>query len=158
MEAQIKNKLDYQMTVDRKVAGKEAKKKALIEQQRLKLEDLAEKEALNNAGLLDSDDESDLDSDDRAYKEAAEADKKKEMIAGHDNESSGGDSEADEAQQGLFVNPLLKKNKAKAEESDEWSDDYSEKDGKGQKGSKRKDKKEKTILGKRKRKGSIDDI
>ena len=70
------------MTVDRKMAGKEHKKKQLIEQQRLRLEDKAEKEALENAGLLDSDididdDDSDLDSEDRAYKAAARADKLK---------------------------------------------------------------------------------
>lgn len=56
---------------------------------------MAEKEALDNAGLLDSEfeDDSDLDSEDRAYKDAARADKKKaegkEIIEGHDNESSG---------------------------------------------------------------------
>ena len=42
------------MTVDRKMAGKEAKKKALIEQQRLRLEDLEEQEALDNEDLLRS--------------------------------------------------------------------------------------------------------
>ena len=56
------------MTVDRKMAGKEAKKRQLIEQQRLRLEDLEEKEALDNAGLLD---DSDLDSEDKAELENA---------------------------------------------------------------------------------------
>ena len=43
------------------MAGKEARKKALIEQQRLRLEDLEEKEALDNAGLLDDSDDSDAE-------------------------------------------------------------------------------------------------
>ena len=56
------------MSMDRRMVGKEAKKKALIEQQRLRLEDLEEKEALDNAGLLD--DDSELDEDDKMYKKA----------------------------------------------------------------------------------------
>ena len=43
--------------VDRKQASKEAKKKALIEQQRLRMEDLEEQEALDNARLMGSGDE-----------------------------------------------------------------------------------------------------
>mmetsp|Transcript_46789 Transcript_46789/g.61895 ORF Transcript_46789/g.61895 Transcript_46789/m.61895 type:complete len:360 (+) Transcript_46789:884-1963(+) len=156
MESQIKNTRDYQMTVDRNMAGKEAKKRALIEQQRLRLEDLAEKEALDNAGLLDSADDSDLDSEDRMYKLAAKEDRKTEMIEGRDNESSGeSDPEGDQAK-GLFVNPLAKKNAAaKDNESEEWSDvDEDDKDGKKNKNGKKKD----TILGKRKRRNSIDDV
>jgi len=47
------------MTFDRRMAGKEHKKKQLIEQQRLRLEDLEEQEALDNAGLLDDGDSDD---------------------------------------------------------------------------------------------------
>lgn len=96
MEMNLNSKKEYQMSVDRNQAGKEFKKKALIEQQRLKLEDLAEKEALDNAGLLESDlDDSELSDDGRAYKLAEREDNKKEaeagqeMVAGKDNESSG---------------------------------------------------------------------
>lgn len=131
------------MTVDRKLAGKEAKKKQLIEQQRLRLEDLEEKEALDNAGLLE---ESDLDSEDRAYLE----EKKKDLLTeGKDIESSG---ESEDEGKSLFVNPLTKKSKGKAEESEEWSDDDIQADG--TKVTKKKDK----VLGKRKRKGSIDNV
>ena len=65
MEEHLAKKKSYEMTVDRKMAGKEYKKKALIEQQRLRLEDLEEQEALDNAGLLDNEDD---DSDDALYK------------------------------------------------------------------------------------------
>lgn len=83
----------------------------MIEQQRLRLEDLEEKEALDNAGLLE---DSDLDSEDRAYLE----DEKKDIPEGQDVESSG---ESDDDPKSLFVNPLAKK--SKAEESEEWSDE-----------------------------------
>lgn len=113
---------------------------------------MEEKEALDNAGLLD--DDSDLDSEDRMYKSAEAEDKK--IPEGMDQESSG---ESDNEgvgldSKGLFVNPLAKKNQAAKEESEEWSDDdkYDDKD------KAKKAKKKDTILGKRKRKGSIDDV
>ena len=161
MESQIKSRKEYQMTVDRNMAGKEAKKKQLIEQQRLRLEDLAEKEALDNAGLLDSaEEDSDLDSEDRMYKKAEEEDRKASMaVEGRDIESSGESEPEDNLGKGLFVNPLAKKN-GKAEESEEWSDDdkYEHKTGKKEKKREKKDKDKDTILGKRKRKDSIDDV
>jgi len=63
---------------------------------------LAEKEALDNAGLLESDlDDSELDDEDRAYKIAAREDEKKEAgieaLAGKDNESSG-ESESEDGE------------------------------------------------------------
>ena len=69
---------------------------------------------MDNARLMGDDDEdgddvmaSDLDSEDRLYKEAERKDKK-DMIAGRDNESSGeSDNEGDKPS--LFVNPLAKK-------------------------------------------------
>ena len=72
MEDAITRQKEYQMTVDRKMAGKEHKKKELIEQQRLRLEDMQEREALDNAGFLEDesdDDQADLDSEDKAYRE-----------------------------------------------------------------------------------------
>jgi len=151
MEDQISKHKEYAMSMDRRMVGKEAKKKALIEQQRLRLEDMEEKEALDNAGLLE---DSDLDSEDRMYKKADDEDKK--IPEGMDVESSG---ESDDEglgldAKGLFVNPLAKKNAAK-EESEEWSDDdkYDKLDAK-----KKKKKEKDTILGKRKRKGSFDDV
>ncbi len=113
---------------------------------------MEEKEALDNAGLLDND--SDLDSEDRMYKNAEAEDKK--IPEGQDVESSG-ESEDEGAgldSKGLFVNPLAKKNAAQ-EESEEWSDDdkYDDLDKK-----KKKKKDKDTILGKRKRKGSFDDV
>ena len=140
------------MSVDRKMAGKEAKKKALIAQQRLRLEDLEEQEELDNMRLMgeieDNAVNSGDDSDDKMYKEAN---------AGKDIEDSG-DSDADNAcgtKACLFVNPLAKKN-LKADESEEWSDDDLS-DGGRKKKKVKKDKKD-TVLGKRKRKGSMDDI
>ena len=46
------------MVADRKSAKKEIKKNELIEQQRLRIEDLQEQEALDNAKLLHSDSDS----------------------------------------------------------------------------------------------------
>ena len=103
------------MSVDRKMAGKEARKKALIEQQRLRLEDLEEKEALDNARLLDGE-----DSD-------AEGEEGIKVPEGRDIESSGESDVEDAAQKSLFVNPLAKlsarNNQADGKESEEWSDD-----------------------------------
>ena len=99
----------------------------------------------------DGDDEmaSDLDSEDRLYKAA----EKKDQIAGRDNESSG-ESDIEGDKPSLFVNPLAKKPE-KENSEDEWSDEDSD-DVDGKK--KKKGRKEKTLLGKRKRKGSIDDV
>ena len=148
MEEALSRQKEYQMSVDRKMAGKEARKKALIEQQRLRLEDLEEKEALDNAGLLD-----DSDSDAEGKEEG---DKVQE---GRDIESSGESDDENAGQKSLFVNPLAKlsaRNKADGKESEEWSDDNLS-DAPGQSKSK-KGKKKDTVLGKRKRKGSIDDV
>ena len=116
MEEALSRQKEYQMSVDRKMAGKEARKKALIEQQRLRLEDLEEKEALDNAGLLD-----DSDSDAEGKEEG---DKVQE---GRDIESSGESDVEGAAQKSLFVNPLAKlsarNNQADGKESEEWSDD-----------------------------------
>ena len=150
----------YAMTIDRKMAGKEAKKKALIEQQRLRMEDLDEREALDNAGLLEN---SDDDSEDRAYKQTdAEEAEDMKIPEGRDIESSGESDAEETGKKSLFVNPLARK-AGKAEESEEWSEDgdYSDGGRKSKKKSKsKKDKKDKDggVLGKRKRRGSTDDI
>lgn len=90
-------------------------------------------------------DDSDLDSEDKMYLE----DEKEAIPEGRDVESSG---ESDDEPKSLFVNPLAKK---AGDESEEWSDDDISADG-----TKKKSKKGKkdTILGKRKRKGSIDNV
>ena len=74
---------------------------------------------------------------------------------GQDQESSGDSDKEDFEAKSLFINPLVKK-PSKAEESEEWDDDLSE----GTRKSKQKKKKEKkdTLLGKRKRKDSLDNI
>lgn len=131
MEQNLARAKEYAMTFDRKMAGKEAKKKALIEQQRLRMEDLEEREALDNAGLLDN---SDDDSEDRAYKQtdAEEA----RIPEGRDVESSGESDVETDNKKSLFVNPLARKAAGqKAEESEEWSedDDYSDGDRKSKK-------------------------
>ena len=87
MEDNLQRAKDYAMTIDRKMAGKEAKKKALIEQQRLRLEDLEEREALDNASLLGGN--SDDDSDDRAYRQTDADETKVLRQEGKDVESSG---------------------------------------------------------------------
>lgn len=56
----------------------------------------------------------------------------------------------------MFINPLAKKNNAKADESD-WSDVDAE-DEKRKKGEDADKKKEKGLTGKRKRKGSLDNV
>ena len=77
--------------------------------------------------------------------------KKANDMAGKDVESSGDDSDGDKP---LFVNPLAAAAKQPDQSSEEWSDDDLSQDGKG----KKKSKKDKTILGKRKRKGSMDAV
>lgn len=125
------------MNIDRKMAKQEYKKKELIEQQRLRMEDVSEESELDNADLM------------------VDGEKHAKVEEGKDAESSGSDSDA-----GVFVNPLTKekvdKNK-KQDESEEWSDDESVDDGLDQRG-KRKAKKTPTLLGKRKRKGEVGDI
>jgi hypothetical protein len=74
----------------------------------LRLEDQEEKEMMDNAGLLG---ESDLSEDEK-------------IPDGKDKESSGGESEDENAEaKSLFVNPLAKKVEGKDEESENWSDD-----------------------------------
>lgn len=158
MEHTYASKKEYAMTVDRRMAAKEAKKKALIEQQRLRLEELDEQQALDNADLLDSDDEEASDAEASDDEDAGkEEGKRAEATAGRDVESSGeSDFEGMESRGGLFVNPLAKKGQpAKEDSADEWSDDDDD-DAAGSKP--KKAKKEKSILGKRKRKGSMDDV
>lgn len=96
---------------------------------------------------------SDLDDEEKAYRQNAN-----EMNAGKDNESSGdSDGEGAYGKKGaaLFVNPLAKNAMGAEAESEEWSDDDVEDEDK-KKG--KKGKKKDTILGKRKRKDSIDDV
>ena len=124
------------MNIDRKMAKREYKKKQLIEQQRLRMEDVSEEDELDNADLME------------------DGEKHRVVKAGVDVESSGSDSDA-----GVFVNPLTKgkvNQTKKQEDSEEWSDDESVDLGLDQRG-KKKGKKE-ALLGKRKRKGQIDDI
>ena len=148
MEEHLEKKQKYEMTFDRRMAGKEHKKKQLIEQQRLRLEDLEEQEALDNAGLLD-----DGDSDDQLYKQEDE-----KIPEGRDVESSG-ESDDEGEKKSLFVNPLAKKSGKSGDESEEWSDDdYSEGGTRQTASKKEKAAKKDTVLGKRKRKGSIDNI
>ena len=161
MEEHLNAQKSYAMTVDRKMAGKEAKKKALIEQQRLRLEDLEEREALDNAGLLDDEINSDDDSEDIAYKTKEEG----KLMEGKDIESSGESSEDETAGKGLFINPLAKKELAadKGDASEEWSedDDFSDGDRKSRKkkkGGKGEKKDKDAVLGKRKRKHSQDQV
>ena len=101
---------------------------------------------MDNAGLLDDDDS---DAEDKE-----EGDKVQE---GRDIESSGESDVENAGQKSLFVNPLAKlsarNNQADGKESEEWSDDMSDGPSKTKKG-----KKKDTVLGKRKRKGSIDDV
>lgn len=166
MEEHIGAQKDYAMTIDRKMAGKEIKKKALIEQQRLRLEDLEEREALDNAGLLDDEINSDDDSEDRAYK-AKNKDEEGKIIEGMDIESSGESSEGETDGKGLFVNPLAKKeDAAKTGNDSDWSDDdlsdgdrksRKKKKGRADKGTK-KDRDEEKATGKRKRRGSADNV
>ena len=112
----------------------------------MRLEDQEEKELMDNAGLLG---ESDLSEDEK-------------IPDGKDKESSGGseDEGEDTEAKSLFVNPLAKKVEVKANESEEWSDDdLSEGTRKAKQLKKKKGKKEKdAVLGKRKRKGSFDNV
>ena len=78
------------MNIDRKEAKREARKKQLIEQQRLRLEDVSEESALDNAELM---------VDGNKYES--------NKPAGLDVEDSGSDEDG-----GVFVNPLLKANTA----------------------------------------------
>jgi hypothetical protein len=103
--------------------------------------------------------EEDLDGDMQSSKVKEESKKSareiSEKMAGKDIESSGEDSDGADDKQGLFINPLaVKAGGAKNGDDDEeeWSDDDSvdPKDAKGKK------KKDKSLLGKRKRKGDVD--
>ena len=101
-----------------------------------------------------------LDDDDDSDGEGKEAGDR--VPEGRDIESSGESDVEDVAQKSLFVNPLAKlsgarnNNEAEGKESEEWSDDNLS-DG-GKKSKSKKGKKKDTVLGKRKRKGSIDDV
>ena len=127
------------MNIDRKEAKRAHKMKQLIEQQRLRMEDVSEEDELDNAELME------------------DGEKHGKVKEGLDVESSGDDS----SDAGVFVNPLTKgkvdKSKQQTEESEEWSDDESIDLGLDQRG-KKKAKKNQTLLGKRKRKGEVDDI
>lgn len=130
-------KRDYQIERDRKVAKKEKKTQALIEQQRLKRTEMKVEDKLNNDELIDID-------------EKPEVDRKVKFAA--DVESSDSDEEMGG---GVFLNPLLvsKQNGKKGDEdSEEWSDDGSDGDAK----KKNKDKKKDIKLGKRKKRDEED--
>ena len=134
-EQQIKQQREYAMTVDRRAAKAETKKKSLIESQRLNIEDVSDEEALDNQDLMQH----------KLEKSAPQ------YIEGHDIESSGSSSDSDDsdtAAKSRFINPLLaaKQNKQEASD-DEWSDESD--DDEKVKG-KKKDKK--SLLGKRSRK------
>ena len=82
------------------------------------------------------------------------------MPEGRDVESSGESDVDDNGKKSAFVNPLAKKS-GKAEESEEWSDDDFSEGGTrltGEKKEKAAKKDKDTVLGKRKRKGSLDNI
>ena len=119
------------------------------------MEDLEEREALDNAGLLEN---SDDDSEDRAYKQTDAEEMK--IPEGRDVESSG-ESDVETDKKSLFINPLARKAAGlAAEESEEWSedDDYSDGGKKSKKKKGNKKDKDATVLGKRKRKGDIDNV
>jgi hypothetical protein len=134
-EQQIKQQREYAMTVDRRAAKAETKKKSLIESQRLNIEDVSDEEALDNQDLMQH----------KLEKSAPQ------YIEGHDIESSGSSSDSDDsdtAAKSRFINPLLAAKQTKQEASDdEWSDESD--DDEKVKG-KKKDKK--SLLGKRSRK------
>lgn len=98
------------------------------------MEDMSEDEALGNKDLVDSEKEG----EDEDYSE------------------DDADLESEEGgEQGLFVNPLNKRKEGEKEESEEWSSDGDEQvdvadDGKA-------DRKQKSLLGKRKR-GGVGDM
>ena len=138
-EEQITMQNEYAMNIDRKEAKRLYKKKALVDQQRLRLEDVSEEEDLDNAELME------------------DGDKHKVVPAGKDAESSGDDSEG-----GIFVNPLSKlktdKKEKEKDSEDEWSDTGSAlAEGLDQRGKKKKTAKD-AVLGKRKRKGAVENI
>ena len=122
------------MTVDRKAAKSENKKKSMIESQRLHIEDVSDEEAVDNQDVMD-----------HKLKTAVP------YIEGHDVESSGDSSDSDDSNavaKARFVNPLLtavKTKKEKEEESaEEWSDESDD-----DLNDKKKKKDKKTLLGKR---------
>ena len=124
------------------MARTEYKKKALIEQQRLLREDMSEEEELANDDLM---------SDNDIEEKLVDA-RRSDLQDGQDIESEGHSSSGEENN---FVNPLLKKKTIdlKGEVSEgEWSDDGDDKVG-----DKKKQKKEKKVLGKRKRADDSDE-
>lgn len=140
MEDNIAGQKEYESRIDRRMARSEYKKKALIEQQRLLKEDMSVEDELANDDLLSNDDE---------YEPLLPRSTLKD---GQDVESEGHSSSGEENN---FVNPLLKKKTIdlKGEVSEgEWSDDGDEKVV-----DKKKQKKDKKLLGKRKRADSDED-
>ena len=128
---------------------------------------MQEQDDLDNEALLESDEELkdandlDVEVDGEAKTSKVKEESKKsareisEKMAGKDIESSGEDSDGADDSKGLFINPLaVKTGAAKDDDEEEWSDDDSvdPKDAKGKK------KKDKSLLGKRKRKGSMDGV
>ena len=142
MSTYYKQKKDYEIEVDRKLAKKGTKRKAMIEQQRLKKVDQSEEEELDNEDIRE------------------EAPKKKVRISapGVDSDEEMGSSADDED---VFVNPLAvaaakkKKETRPTGEGEVSEGEWSDEDGEGKDGDKKKkgDKK----LGKRKRKGEEED-
>lgn len=75
--------------MDRRIAKAENKKKDMIKQQRLNIEDVSDEEIIDNRDLMET-------KPTKAY------------VDGHDNESSGDSSDSDDSEVGAkFVNPLL---------------------------------------------------
>lgn len=132
------------MTVDRKAAKAENKKKSLIEAQRLHIEDVSDEEAVDNQDVMD-----------HKLKTSVP------YIEGHDAESSGNSSDSDDSNavaKVRFVNPLLTAVKTKKEKeeasAEEWSDESDD-----DLNDKKKKKDKKSLLGKRGRKNKdVDNV
>ena len=132
------------------MARSEYKKKALIEQQRLLKEDMSDEDELMNDELMSNDGQSDDDGEPLLPRSTVKD--------GQDVESEGHSSSGEENNNN-FVNPLIKSRKTidqKGEVSEgEWSDDDEDKVADKKKA--KKDKKDKKLLGKRKRADSDED-
>ncbi|CDW82321.1 pre-rrna processing protein ftsj3 [Stylonychia lemnae] len=138
IDAFYSSKKEYQGERDRKADKKDKKKKALIEQQRLKKDEVKQEKQLNNEDLIDEE-------GNRKVKFA------KDIVDRSDSEVEASDDEDDA---GFFMNPLLMKKQAdskkKHQDSDvEWSDEDESDSGKKGKG-KKKEKEKDLKLGKRK--------
>lgn len=159
IDTYYKQKKDYKIDLDRKLAKKEKKRKALIESQRLKKHDESEEEELNNDDVRDKKVHfktatTDLEGDEDDLSDV----EMKEPAAEVDSDDDGG----------FFLNPLLLNNKkdkkprkAKLDDDDvsegEWSSEEDEKKkDNAKKEAKNKNKKD-TQLGKRKKREGEED-